>query len=230
MSDRFSDDVTRGSSQAGKQSLSVLIGDTNAAFRAGIRAALEPAGFVIVAEAADTTSTVAAAVTTRPDICLIDIDMVGNGMNAVAAIARRVPGSTIVVLTTSSDSADLLAALKRGASGYLLKGIPAEGLAKTLLAARLGEPALSRAMVPALIDQVRNRTQRRITLPDGPIELTGREWDVAELLRDGLTTVEIARRLSLSPVTVRRHAASLLKKLGVPNRAAAVRALKMFGR
>ncbi len=230
MTQRFSDYVTGGQPESIPPPLSVLIADDSATFRSGIRAALEPAGFVIVAEAADTTSAVAAAVTKQPDICLIDIDMAGNGMNAVAAIARRVPGSTIVVLTTSSDSADLLAALKRGASGYLLKGIPAEELAKTLIAARLGEPALSRAMVPALIDQVRSRSQRRITLPDGPVELTGREWDVAELLRDGLNTVEISRRLSLSPVTVRRHVASLLKKLGAPNRAAAVRALKMFGR
>ncbi len=223
-------DGTSRSSEAAESPLTVLIGDSDGAFRAGIRAALEPAGFVIVAEAEDTTSAVAAAVTTKPDIALIDIDMPGNGMNAVAAIARRVPSSTIVVLTTSSDSADLLAALKRGASGYLLKGIAPEELAKTLLAARAGEPALSRAMVPALIDQVRSRPQRRLTLPGGPIELTGREWDVAELLRDGLNTDEIARRLSLSPVTVRRHAASMLKKLGAPNRAAAVRALKMFAR
>jgi DNA-binding NarL/FixJ family response regulator len=230
MNEQFSEYVSNDSAEPSAAPLSVLIADRNETFRAGIRAALVPAGFVIVAEAADTTSAVAAAVTTHPDICLIDIDMEGNGMNAVAAITRRVPGSTIVVLTTSSDSADLLAALKRGASGYLLKGIPAEELAKTLIAARLGEPALSRAMVPALIDQVRSRPQRRLTMPDGPIELTGREWDVAELLRDGLNTVEIARRLSLSPVTVRRHAASLLKKLGAPNRAAAVRALKMFGR
>src|SRR5258706_9576575 len=146
MTNRFSDSLVNGSADSSPAELSVLLADDDPSFRSTIRRALEPAGFVIVAEAEDTTSAVAAAVTTKPDIALIDIDMPGNGMNAVAAIARRVPSSTIVVLTTSSDSADLLAALKRGASGYLLKGIAPEELAKTLLAARAGEPALSRAM------------------------------------------------------------------------------------
>src|SRR5438067_12408518 len=106
--------------------------------------------------------------------------MRGNGLNAIAAVARRSPATAIVVLTVSPDAADLLAALERGASGYLLKGMPSGELAKTLRAARNGEPALSRAMLPALIEQVRGRPPRRIALPHGRIELTVREWDVAE--------------------------------------------------
>jgi two-component system, NarL family, nitrate/nitrite response regulator NarL len=210
--------------------ISIVIADQLSAFRAGIRAALEANGFVVVAEAAAAASTVAAAVRTRPDICLVDVLMPGNGLNAVAAIARQCPATTIVVLTVSSDTADLLAALERGASGYLLKSMPSGELAKTLRAARNGEPALSRAMLPALIEQVRGRPQRRISLPDGPVDLTIREWDVAELLRDGLNTAEIAGRLGVSPVTVRRHMASVLKKLGTPDRQAAVRALRASGR
>ena len=210
--------------------ISVLIADCHTPFRAGIRAALEGDGFVIVGEAADAAATVAAAVRTRPDVCLVDIVMPGNGLNAVAATARRSPATTIVVLTVSSDPADLLAALERGASGYLLKGMASTELAKTLRAARNGEPALSRAMLPALIEQVRRRPQRRIALPDGPTELTLREWDVAELLRDGFDTGEIAGRLGVSPITVRRHVAAVLKKLGAPDRRAAVRALIGSGR
>src|SRR2546425_5975774 len=208
------------------EAISVLIADHHAAFRAGIRAALESDGFVIVGETADAAATVSAAVRARPDICLVDVVMPGNGLNAVTAIARRSPATTIVVLSVSSDSADVLAALERGASGYLLKGMPSGELAKTLRAARNGEPALSRAMLPALIRQVRGRPQRQIALPDGPVELTVREWDVAELLRDGLSTIEIAGRLGLSPVTVRRHVASVLKKLGAPDRQTAIRVLK----
>jgi DNA-binding NarL/FixJ family response regulator len=85
-------------------------------------------------------------------------------------------------------------------------------------------------MLPALIEQVRGRPQRQIALPDGPVELTVREWDVAELLRDGLSTAEIAGRLGVSPVTVRRHMGSVLRKLGAPDRQAAVRALRVSGR
>ena len=222
--------MTGPTSEAETEPISLLLADDDAAFRAEIRSGLEPRGFVVVAEAANATSAVASAVREQPDISLVEIDMAGNGMNAVSAIARRVPATTIVVLTASSQSADLLASLTRGASGYLIKGIAADELAKTLRASRLGEPAISRAMVPALIDQVRNRPRRRLMLPDGAVELTGREWDVAELLRDGLNTVEISRRLGLSPVTVRRHLSSLMKKIGASDRAAAVRVLKMFVR
>jgi two-component system nitrate/nitrite response regulator NarL len=230
MNDPTPQDAHDGPAAKAHEAISVLIADRHAAFRAGIRAALEADGFVIVGEADDAASTVSAAVRTRPDICLVDVVMPGNGLNAVAAIARRSPPTTIVVLTGSADSADLLAALERGASGYLLKGMASVDLAKTLRAARSGESALSRAMLPALIQQVRGRPQRRIALPDGPVELTVREWDVAELLRDGLDTAEIAGRLGVSPITVRRHMASVLKKLGAPDRQAAVRALNSFGR
>jgi two-component system nitrate/nitrite response regulator NarL len=225
MNDPTPHDAHDGSPAKAPGAISVLIADPQSAFRAGIRAALEADGFVVVAEAADAAATVSNAVNTRPDICLLEVVMPGNGLNAIAAIARRSPATTIVVLTVSSDHEDVLAALERGASGYLLKGTPAGELAKTLRAARNGEPALSRAMLPALIQQVRGRPRRRIALPEGPVELTVREWDVAELLRDGLNTAEIAVRLGVSPITVRRHMAAVLKKLGVPDRQAAVRAL-----
>jgi DNA-binding NarL/FixJ family response regulator len=212
-----------------REPLSLLIADEDAAFRAGIKAALEADGFDVVGEAAGAAGVVAAAVRLRPDICLVEAALPGNGLNAVSAIARRSPATTIVVLAASADSAGLLAAFERGASGYLLKETMPGELAKTLRAAHLGEPALSRAMVPALIDHVRRRPQRRLILAGSPVELTGREWDVAELLRDGLTTLEIAERLALSPVTVRRHAASMVRKLGTPDREAAVRVLKLSG-
>jgi DNA-binding NarL/FixJ family response regulator len=210
--------------------ISLLIVDGHAPYRAGIRAAVEAAGFVVTGEAADAATAIAVAVATKPDICLVDIDVPGSGLNVVAAVARRSPGTTIIVLTESSDSGDLLASLERGASGYLLKTIASEELARTLRATTLGEPALSRTFVTALINQVRSRPPRRITLPDGAVELTVREWDVAELLRDGLNTVQISERLGLSPVTVRRHVASMSKKLGAPDRTVAIRMLKTFRR
>jgi DNA-binding NarL/FixJ family response regulator len=210
--------------------LTFLIADDDAPLRAGIREELEARGFALAAEAADTASAVAAAVRERPDLCLIALEMRGNGLAAVAQIAKRVPTTTIVVLTASEKATDLLAALEHGASGYLLKGISGEELATTLRAAYRGEAALSRSLVVHLINQVRRGSRRRLVLPTGTVSLTAREWDVGELLRAGLPTEEIAVRLGLSPVTVRRHIALLLKKIGAPNRAAAVEALKMFGR
>ena len=118
--------------------ISILIGDSDAAFRRRVRAALEADGFVIVAEARDAVSAVSAAAQHRPDICLVDAALRGNGLNAIAAIARESPAIVIVVFATSSDSAGLVAALQRGASGYLLKSIASDELGKALRAKAKG--------------------------------------------------------------------------------------------
>jgi DNA-binding NarL/FixJ family response regulator len=124
----------------------------------------------------------------------------------------------------------VVAAFTRGASGYLLKGLSGERLASALRAALHGEPALSRALVPHLVDEIRRGSVRRIALPDGSVTLTAREWEVGELLREGQSTAEIAERLGVSPVTVRRHVSLLLRKLGAPSRKAAVETLRTYGR
>jgi DNA-binding NarL/FixJ family response regulator len=121
-------------------------------------------------------------------------------------------------------------AFTRGASGYLLKGISGERLASTLRGAYRGEPPLSRSLVSHLVDEIRRGSIRRLTLPGGSVMLTPREWEVGELLRDGYSTMEIADRIGISPVTVRRHVGLLLKKLGARNREAAVELLRVYGR
>jgi DNA-binding NarL/FixJ family response regulator len=209
----------------------VLIADSDQDSRAALRAALEAGGFVVAAEAHDAVSAIGAAVREKPDLCLVDLDLRGDGLNAVAAITRRLRAAPIVALSDAADGSRLVAALDRGASGYLLKDMPPDELCRSLRAALRGEPAIPRSMVPTLIDHVRSRPQRRISLPDGPdVELTAREWNVAVLARSDLSTVEIAHRLGLSPVTVRRHLASITAKLGAPNRAEAVRLLKLVER
>jgi DNA-binding NarL/FixJ family response regulator len=227
---RRSTETRAGGDTDGLEVITVTIAGSEAPFRAGIRAALEAGGFAVVGESDNVMAAIAQTVAMQPDICLIDVGMRGDGLNAVSAISRQSPGTTIVVLGGSPDNGDLVAALQRGASGYLLRTIAADELTKSLRATRVGEPALSRAMVPALIRQVRGRPQRRISMPTGSVELTIREWDVAELLRDGLNTVEISRRLGISPVTVRRHLASVSAKLGTSDRKATVRVLRLFAR
>jgi DNA-binding NarL/FixJ family response regulator len=121
-------------------------------------------------------------------------------------------------------------AFLRGASGYLLKTISGEQLASTLRAAYAGEPALSRSLVPHLVAEVRRTSERRLVLPSGQVMLTPREWEVGQLLREGRSTAEIADRLGVSPVTVRRHVGLLLQKLGAESRESAVRLLRAHGR
>jgi DNA-binding NarL/FixJ family response regulator len=178
----------------------------------------------------DAASAIAVAPRLRPDICLIELELPGDGPQAVGRIARATPETLIVVLSRSDRSEDVVNALSRGASGYLLKGISGERLATTLEAAHRGEPALSRSLVPYLVDEVRRGSERRLVLPGGPVTLTPREWEVGELLGEGLSTGEIAERLGVSPVTVRRHVGLLLRKLGAQSRQAAIDLLRAYGR
>jgi len=210
--------------------LTYVIASDSAAFRDGIRAELEPHSFALVGEAESVAAAVEITVSTEPEVVLVDLRLPGNGLSAVARITRAVPTACVVVLGDSALGQDVLAALERGASGYLLNGITGAELATALRSASNGEPALPRSLVPLLVHQVRRGSRRRLVLPTGTVSLTVREWDVGELLSDGLGTEEIADRLGLSPVTIRRHVGLLVKKLGAPNRTAAIEALRMFAR
>jgi len=194
-----------------------------------VRVALEADGFVIVAEAGDADEAVALATRLRPDVCLIDVELPGGGLNAIARIAKSAPETLIVVLSASDRPSDVVAAVTRGASGYLLKGLSGERLASTLRAAFAGEPAVSRSLVPHLVAEIRRESVRRLTLQEGAVTLTPREWEVGEMLVAENSTAEIAERLGVSPVTVRRHVGQLLRKLGAANREEAVETLRAYG-
>jgi DNA-binding NarL/FixJ family response regulator len=209
---------------------SVVIADDDISLRREIRVALEAQGFIVVAEASDAAAAIGAATRLKPDICLIEIDLPLEGLNAIGRIAKASPKTLVVVLSRSDSPEDVVTAFTRGASGYLLKGISGERLASTLRGAYAGEPPLSRSLVPYLVDEVRRGSIRRLTLPGGPVTLTPREWEVGEMLRDGHTTTEIADRLGVSPITVRRHVSLLVTKLGAQDREAAVELLRAYGR
>lgn len=209
---------------------SVLVADDDVAHRRGVREALEGHGFMVVGEAGDAATAIATTTRVRPDILLLEIEIPGDGLSAVGRIAKASPKTLIVVLSRSERPDDVVTALTRGASGYLLKGITGERLASTLRSAYDGEPPLSRSLVPHLVDEIRRGSERRLLLPDGPVTLTPREWEVGELLRERHSTNEIADRLGVSPVTVRRHVGLLLQKIGAENREAAVDMLRVYGR
>jgi DNA-binding NarL/FixJ family response regulator len=209
---------------------SVVIADDDPSQRRSVRDALEENGFVVVAEASDSAAAIGAATRLKPDVCLIEIELGGEGLHAIGRIAKGSPETMIVVLSRSDRPEDVVGAFAHGASGYLLKGISGERVAAALRSAYGGEPPLSRSLVPYLVDEIRRGAVRRLTLPSGPVTLTPREWDVGELLRDGLSTSEIADRLGVSPVTVRRHVGLLLHKLGVSDRQAGVEILRAYGR
>ena len=197
----------------------VLIADGSASERSGVRRALEDAGCLVCAEAADGPEAVEAAARERPDVCLVDTELPGGGIPTVAAIIENEEETAVVMFARSASQRDLFAALEVGACGYLMKSTHPERLAIALKRVPEGEAPLPRPLVAWLVEEFRERHRRRRTLHN----LTGRETEVLELLGQGLDTAEIAARLFVARVTVRTHVASILKKLGVPDREAAAR-------
>lgn len=206
----------------------VLIADDHPPTRAGVQAALERGGFVVCAQAADAQGAIDAARRERPDVCLLDIHMPGDGVYAAETISRHLPEVAVVMLTVSRSDEDLFNALRAGASGYLLKDIDPARLPLALRGVLEGEAALPRRLVALLIEEFRERRRRRRIPLVGrrPAELTDREWEVLEAMRQGLSTDEIGSRLFISPVTVRTHVSSILRKLHVPTREAALELLE----
>jgi DNA-binding NarL/FixJ family response regulator len=204
----------------------VLIADDHAPTREDVRTALEehPA-LSVCAEAADAAAAIDAALSTLPDVCLLDIRMPGGGIAAAWEITARLPETRVVMFTVSREDDDLFDALKAGAAGYLLKDTDPARLPLALIDVVRGDAAIPRGLVARLANEFRDRGPRRRSLLGHEINghLTSREWEVLELLRDGLTTGEIADKLYISQVTARSHIAAILKKLRVPDRTAAIK-------
>lgn len=206
------------------RALRVLIADDHPLVRDGVRDALTRCGVEVCAEAADAPEAVRAALRVRPDICLLDIEMPGNGIVAAREIAELLPESAVVMLTVSDSERDLLAAVRAGAVGYLLKDSDPDRLAFALRGVVSGEAALPRRLMARVLDHVRDGESRRrigLRMPRS-VRLTDREWEVLELMHDEMSTRDVATRLSVSPVTVRRHLSSAVAKLGVDDRGAAL--------
>jgi DNA-binding NarL/FixJ family response regulator len=206
----------------------VLIADDHPPTREDVRLALvEDPRFAVVGEAPDAFGAIDLAVRERPDLCLLDIHMPGGGVRATWEISARLRQTKIVMLTVSRDDRDLFAALQAGASGYLLKDMDAARLPHALVDVLEGRAALPRHLVSRLIEQFRDRAPRRrsVVADEGEERLTSREWQVLDLLRQELPTSEIARRLVLSPVTVRTHVNSILRKMRAPDRETLLRQL-----
>ena len=210
------------------ESLRVVVADDHAPTRAGVRGALEADGITVVAEVSDAHAALDAAVEHVPDVCLLDIHMPGNGIAAAGEISRRFPDMAIVMLTASRDDDDLFEALRSGASGYLLKDMDPDRLGSALRGVVAGEAALPRGLMLKVMGEFRSRPKRRLGLLPQPAatKLTSREEEVLELMALGLSTEDIAARLFIGKVTVRTHVASILKKLRVTDRDAAVRLVR----
>lgn len=206
----------------------VVVADEHLPTRTGIRLLLERNGFEICAEAADAEAALRAVVRERPELCLLDSGLPGGAIRATARISSQVPSTEVVLLAVRPDVDGLVDALRAGASGYVPSDLEPDGLVRALRAVRRGEGAVPRRLLWPLVEQFRGGERaRRLSVPGrADVELTRRQAEVLGLLRSGLGTAEIADRLGLAPVTVRRHVALVLAKLGAQDRAEALRLLE----
>jgi DNA-binding NarL/FixJ family response regulator len=204
----------------------VLIADDYKPTRDDVRRELEcDERFDVCAVAVDAAQAVQAALRERPDICLLDVRMPGSGVAAAWEITARVPAAKIVMLTVADDDADLFAALRAGADGYLLKTMDLKRLPAALAGVCSGEAAIQRTLVTRVLERFHGREPRwRQVAGNEPRgrRMTSREWEVLELLAQQRSTVEIARELALSASAVRVHIASIVRKMEVADRAAVV--------
>ncbi len=205
----------------------ILIVDDHPLTRDALASLLEQHGFSVVGQAPDGESAIELARDLTPDIILLDLSMPGlDGLAALPRLRTAAPDCEVVVLTASGTEDNLLAAIRGGAAGYLLKSEPPERIVEFLHGVEQGEAALSGAVARRLLEQVREGGGRQTGVPDSIAEaLSAREVEVLLLLDEHLGTDEIAKRLFISEHTVRSHVKSLLHKLGVSSRRDALEAL-----
>jgi DNA-binding NarL/FixJ family response regulator len=203
---------------------------SQAAARLGMRLALERAGFDVVADVATAQDAVTAAAATRPHACVLDLAL-PRALEAARQIHSRETATALVVVSERPDERELVAALRAGASSYLPKAIAADEFAAALRGVLAGQARIPRSLLPSLVadapDRARNR-HRRIE-SQLSVKLTAREWAVMELLRDGESTDQVAARLEISAVTVRRHVSEVMGKLKAADRSAALALLRQAG-
>jgi DNA-binding NarL/FixJ family response regulator len=200
---------------------SVLIVGENPSTRAGVRLALEPKVDCYEARTTAEAATIASA--TFPTVCIVSAEETSE-MRVVSELAAAVPYAQIIVLTSEVGEDQLLAAVRAGAVGYLSDNVDPMRLPYVVRGVMRGEAAIPRVLVTRLVNELRDRRQRRLLLLESrrAVDLTAREWEVLEQLRRRASTKQIAQALSISEVTVRRHIGTLLNKLGVDNRKAAI--------
>lgn len=198
----------------------VLVVDDHPLTREALASLLTQHGFAVAGQASDGLEAIELSRSLQPDLVLLDLSMPGmSGLEALPRIRQAAPGCEVVVLTASGTDDNLLAAIRGGAAGYLLKSEPPERIAEFLRGVAGGEAALSGAVARSLLEQVRENGPGDRRVPDEIAGvLSAREVEVLLLLDGHLGTEEIAKRLFISEHTVRSHVKSLLRKLGVSSR------------
>jgi two-component system, NarL family, response regulator LiaR len=201
----------------------VLIADGDDLARNALRTALTGGHLSVIGQAADAPQAVGLATRCEPDVVLIDAALPPDGgLAAMQELSAAAPEARAILLGTSDGDDAGVHAIAQGAAGYLSRGIELGSLAQAVEGVMVGEAAISRALAGRLINYVRELSAGFTGMRPVRSPLTTREWEVLDLLKQGLSTAQVAKELVLSPDTVHSHVQHILRKLHAHSRAEAI--------
>ncbi|WP_370327510.1 response regulator [Euzebya sp.] len=198
----------------------VLVVDDDALVRKGLALLLDGAPDVeVVGEAADGREVPPAVASAAPDVVLMDIRMPDvDGVTATRRLRQKPDAPEVVVLTTFDTDENVLAAVRSGATGFLVKDTPPEAIVDAIRRVARGEPILSPDATRRLLDLALDAEATRARARDALAALSDREREVAHAIGDGRSNAEIAEALFMSVATVKAHVSHIFTKLGLGNR------------
>jgi DNA-binding NarL/FixJ family response regulator len=200
--------------------LRIVVADDHTVVREGLRALLSAVdGYELVGVAGTGNEAVRAAVTLRPDVVVMDIQMPEmTGIDATREIARVAPDVAVLMLTMFEDDDSVFAAMRAGALGYVLKGAPPADMIRAIASVAAGEAIFGTGVARRALTYLTRPRADSVAFP----ELTAREREVLDLIAAGITNAAIASRLGLAPNTVSNHISNIFAKLRVASRAEAI--------
>ena len=207
----------------------VVLVEDHPLFRRGLRELLVDHGVDVIGEAGGGELALTLVPRLKPDVVIMDLSMPGmGGVEATRRLLDRDRGLRVLVMTASSESADVLDAIMAGAVGYLLKEAPVAEIMRAIAAAAEGETAITPAVATGLVQRLRTH-EGRPREQQLPTELSPRECEVLRLIALGHDNQAIASELLIGLGTAKSHVANVLEKLGVQNRVQAAVAASRAG-
>ncbi len=200
------------------EALRVMVVDDHPMWRDAVERDLADAGFDVVAVAADGHQAVARFPAARPQVVVLDLQIPGpNGVEVTETVLRHDPSARVLILSASGEQEDVLAAVKAGATGYLVKSASREQLIDAVRRTAAGDPVFTPGLAGLVLGEYRRLSEPAADDPDRP-QLTERETEVLRMVATGMSYKQIAERLVLSHRTVQNHVQNTLRKLQLHNR------------
>ena len=201
-----------------EQPLRVMVVDDHPMWRDAVERDLAGAGFDVVAVAADGDQAVARFPAARPQVVVLDLQIPGpSGVEVTEQVLRHDPSARVLILSASGEQDDVLAAVKAGATGYLVKSASREELIEAVRRTAVGDPVFTPGLAGLVLGEYRRLSDPAPSGPEVP-QLTERETEVLRMVATGMSYKQIAERLVLSHRTVQNHVQNTLRKLQLHNR------------